>query len=88
MIYIDPLSPCMKNNNWRWNKSCHMFADTEKELIEFARKLKLRDSWIQRKRFVHYDLNESKRELAVFLGAKEVSIKFLIKFVQRNMNAC
>jgi Protein of unknown function (DUF4031) len=54
---------------------CHMFADTEEELDEMAKKLGLRQSWKQGKdysrvgRLVHYDIAKSKRAQAIGLGA-------------------
>jgi hypothetical protein len=54
---------------------CHMFATTEGELDEMARKLGLRESWKQGKDYdragslIHYDIAKSKRSQAISLGA-------------------
>lgn len=51
---------------------CHMFADTNEELEEMARKLRLNRSWQQKPREnigPHYDIAKSKRAEAVRLGA-------------------
>ena len=61
----------------RW---CHLNADTEVELHEFAARLGLRRSWYQPGNqkdgfnwyLSHYDVTERKRALAVRLGAVEV----------------
>jgi hypothetical protein len=58
-----------------------MWTDgTDDELHEFAEKLGLKRSWCQeKKRFRHYDLVRSKRELAIKNGAKELSLKEWLK---------
>lgn len=51
---------------------CHMFADTDEELEEMARKLGLKKEWQQKPRESigpHYDIAKSKRSQAVKLGA-------------------
>lgn len=56
--------------------SCHLTADTEEELHAFAARLGLRRAWFQAKSTTpHYDLTESKRELALKLGAVFVSAR-------------
>lgn len=56
----------------RWS---HLFADTSEELEAFARRLGLRPEWVQHQRThrEHYDLTESKRALALRLGAQPIS---------------
>ena len=72
---VDRLMPCLKNANWRHNKSCHMFAadpDLEK-LHAFASQIGLKRSWFQQDTVMpHYNLNASKRMQAVAKGAVEV----------------
>jgi hypothetical protein len=52
-----------------------MFADTEKELEEMARKLGLKREWRQGENYnwvgelIHYDIAKSKRVKAIQLGA-------------------
>jgi len=73
MIYVDSVRSCIPNPKWRWNKSCHLFADSLNELHEFALKLGLRRSYFQKGSIVpHYDLTENKRKEAVKKGAKEI----------------
>lgn len=73
MIYVDSLRSCIPNRKWRWNKSCHLFADSLEELHEFALKLGLKRSYFQAGSIVpHYDLTKNKREGAVAEGAKEI----------------
>jgi len=75
MVYVDWLM----NHGWRLYskvvKSCHLYADSKKELIAFAKELGLKKRWIQRSRkgVLHYDLTESKRDQAIRLGAHVIS---------------
>jgi hypothetical protein len=51
---------------------CHMFATTNEELEEIARKIGMNPAWQQKPRASigpHYDLAKSKRELAIKHGA-------------------
>lgn len=66
-VYVDPLF-------WPWRGTiwCHMYADTIEELHDMADKIGLRRSWFQdKKHFPHYDLVESKRNMAIRFGAIE-----------------
>lgn len=56
----------------------HLSADTTEELVEFAARLGLRASWIQNPGHVwkeHFDVTDSKRELAIRLGAQPVTMQ-------------
>src|SRR5690242_12621453 len=90
-VYVDELrtirpaddKPQAQRNGNRW---CHMTADTEAELHDFAARLGLKRSWYQvggRKVWhwylSHYDLVPSKRALAVRLGAVEVSLEAMAR---------
>lgn len=67
-VYVDPLM----NHGWKYGASCHMFADSEEELIRFATNMGMRAEWIQRTRFIHFDLTERWRANAVRCGAIEI----------------
>jgi hypothetical protein len=70
----------------RW---CHLFADTEDELHEFAQKIGLRRSWYQipkgpggkgraeptslKAQMWHYDVTEGRRAAALLAGAVQVT---------------
>ncbi len=87
-VYVDQLintKPYRKSENerWNWRQSCHMVAESEQELHEFAARLGLSRSWFQNKHrnplLWHYDLTANKRKQALRLGAKEVaSVTFLL----------
>lgn len=71
-VYVDPIA----NNLWQMYgkmvRSCHLFADTERELHFFACRLGLKRIWAQgldRHGFSHYDLVQGKRTRAIELGA-------------------
>lgn len=78
-VYVDEITNCnpQQNKKWPYKKACHMTADSEEELHMFAAKLGLKRAWFQNKHrnpvMWHYDLTESKRRLAVQLGAKELT---------------
>ena len=76
-VYVDSLKPCVRNAKWKHDKSCHLMADSEEELAEFAARIGLKPSWIQKGRMVHFDLTEAKRRVAVVSGATEVDDRFV-----------
>lgn len=70
-VYVDPVL----NYGWKLGPSCHMFADTVKELKIFAIGIGLKLDWFQlgkRGTFPHFDLTVGKRRLAVARGAIEL----------------
>ena len=72
-VYVDDLMTCIPNANWRWSKSCHLIADDIDELHGFAKRIGMRYLWFQNdSRLPHYDLNESRRRVAVKQGAVEL----------------
>jgi hypothetical protein len=83
-VYVDPLKEWGGSKEFRWKKSCHLFADTVGELHVFAEKLGMKREWFQVKHIPHYDLTERRRQYAVEMGAKEVSTKFLVEFVRQH----
>lgn len=90
-VYVDDmrLQATVPNGNrtvtGRWS---HLFADTIEELETFARQLGLRETWQQNNShgFVHYDIVESRRNMALRLGAKSISwreLPDLLKVIER-----
>ena len=82
-VYVDPLTACLPNSNWKWRHSAHLFADTESELHAFAESLGLKRSWFQdgRPEFPHYDLSPGKHREAIKAGAMAVSREFVVGWV-------
>ena len=60
--------------DFRGMKMSHMGADTLKELHEMADRIGLKRKWFREKGIIpHYDVSESKRELAIQNGAIELN---------------
>lgn len=73
-VYVDRLRPCIKSGAWKWDKSCHLLADSLEELHAFARKIGMKRAWFQNDGgHPHYDLNQSRRAVAVNKGAIEIT---------------
>jgi len=79
MIYVDQLQRWSTKLAIFKHGSCHMLADTDEELHEFARRMSLQRSWFQTNPpwAHHYDLTPAKRAVALRLGAVEVDRTFL-----------
>ncbi len=79
-VYVDnvmvyPREKIAKRAQRYGNRWCHLYADSDAELDEFAQKIGLQQSWKQLHRFVnHFDLTPSQREIAIRAGAAERSI--------------
>ena len=70
-VYVDHSRPCLRNPDWPYDTCCHMWADTEEELHELARRIGLKRRWFQKEpdRLPHYDLTASMRVEALEAGA-------------------
>jgi hypothetical protein len=85
MIYVDEMVPCLRNRNWPYGHSCHLFADTLEELHRFAVAIGLRRDWFQNHpKLPHYDLTFGKRKQAVAKGAIPVDRKKTVEMMERN----
>ena len=75
MIYIDLLSSCVPNKHWPYKHSCHLIADSDAELHDFAKRIGLKRTWHQCKPFgiSHYDLTTHMRRKAINCGAKPLT---------------
>jgi uncharacterized protein DUF4031 len=78
-VYVDEVMhyDAPPNDDWPYLTSCHMFADSLKELIDFAKELGLREEWIQlppKCNLPHFDLTKTKRTLALRKGAIPIKI--------------
>ncbi len=82
-VYVDSMRGCISNKNWKWKQCCHLVADTEKELHQFAKILYLKRSWFQNKTTPHYDLTVGKRKLAIAKGAIAISDKKLVEMIRK-----
>lgn len=83
-VYVDDMrvSATVGRITSRWS---HLFSDTSiEELEEFASKLGLNPSWIQRGEFVHYDLTDNMRARALRLGAENISWRNLATMLEQS----
>jgi hypothetical protein len=71
---------------WRGRHWCHLLADTDDELHEFAAELGLKRAWFQQRAGMpwkdHYDIPEELRRDAVQAGAVEVDLRFVAVHVR------
>ena len=60
---------------------CHMIADSTEELLAMADRIGVQRKWLQAKgtHREHFDICGSKRKLAVQAGAKEITMKELVR---------
>lgn len=77
-VYVDNLVE--GEPPWSGRASCHMMADADWELEAMARKLGIPKHWRHKD---HYDLSWRLRELAIGLGAIEVTSAFLVGLRRR-----
>ena len=83
-VYVDSMRVCVPNKNWKWKQCCHLFANTKKELHQFAKCLYLKRNWFQNKTLPHYDLTSGKRKLAIAKGAIAISDKKLVEMIRKH----
>lgn len=60
---------------WKGQKWCHLLADSLDELHAFAKQIGLKKAWFQeppKTKYPHYDINESRRLVAIKKGAIEI----------------
>lgn len=90
-VYVDtPFAATVVNGGRRLkSRWCHMMADSEAELIEFAERIGLRRSWIQYPGTprVHFDLTAGRRAAAVRNGAIEVTWREMGMMVKKRREA-
>lgn len=85
-VYVDPLFRYGGSKTFRWDRSCHMYADTLDELHVMARSIGLKREWFQdHSDLPHYDLVSTKREKAVELGAVEHTREDMVQFKRRRL---
>ena len=84
-VYVDDLRVSLKSSKWPYSKSCHLVADTIKELAAFAILMKLDNKWFQNKvDLPHFDLTDGMRRKAISLGAIEIDDHHLVAIARRN----
>lgn len=85
-VYVDQLFQHGSDSAprcFRRRKSCHMYADTLKELHAMATSIGLKREWFQdHKSMAHYDLVESRRIAAIQFGAIEHNKYQMVNFMR------
>jgi len=84
-VYVDMMGPCLPNRNWRWRENCHLFADSESELLAFAAAMGMPARWLQKGagKLTHFDLTRGMRARAVRQGALEVDRNTVVLHIER-----
>lgn len=77
-VYVDALI----DYGWHLGKSCHLVADSEQELHEFARLIGCKRSWFQQGKLPHYDLTRYYREAAIARGAGEIDRRGIVRMMR------
>lgn len=74
-VYVDYCK-----NKYQRMLMCHMLADSIEELHDMAEKIGVKKKWFQiDNMFLHYDICQSKRKLAIKNGAIEMNTKDILK---------
>lgn len=68
---------------YRRMKMCHMLADTVEELHEMADKIGIKRKWFQDENTPHYDICQSKKELAISFGAIEADRNKVVELIRK-----
>lgn len=85
-VYVDDMYK-LPIGKFRRMKMSHMIADTEPELHAMAVKIGIARKWFQDPKTMpkvshpHYDICMSKREMAIKLGARAITVKELAAIV-------
>lgn len=84
-VYVDDMHKISMGKYGRMKMS-HMIADTIDELHDMAEKIGIQRKWFQcppRASYPHYDICIAMRKKAIEIyGAKEVTMKELVKIIQ------
>lgn len=86
MIYVDALSGCLVSNNWQHTRFCHLTADTEEELVAFAKRIGCSAGWLQHSRtgMPHFDLTARMRDKAIEHGAVQINRDKVVELIRRH----
>lgn len=83
-VYVDPVLFHGGSKEFKWPRSCHMYADSLDELHRMAEAIGMRRAWFQdREGLPHYDLVPARRMRAIAFGAIEHSRAEMVAFMRR-----
>ena len=86
-VYIDDARIWGRSSRTRRSvRYSHLFADTQAELIDFAARLGMHDSWIRSPGTYreHFVVTETKRQQALILGARSIPYRLGTAELLRN----
>jgi len=78
MVYVDKMK-----QKFRGMIMCHMLADTVSELNTMADKIGIKQKWFQNTKYPHYDICQTKKQLAIQNGAIEVNNHKLVEILNQ-----
>ncbi len=87
MIFVDQLTRTKPSQDWHYGDSCHLTADSEAELHQFATAtLGMKLEWARVVGWTtYYQLTRNKRELALRAGAEEMTPIKAVKLFRRTV---
>ena len=81
-VYVDDMYKIPMGKFGRMKMS-HLGADTIEELMDMADKIGVSRRWFQRDPYPHFDICMSKRVEAIAAGAKEVTMREIVKIISK-----
>lgn len=82
-VYVDAMFPTARSARWPYEEACHLLADSDDELVEFAVSIGLKPKWLQAGSTTHFDLTANKRAQAVAKGALEMNSHELVAWLRQ-----
>ncbi len=91
-VYVDELrnvpSAVGRHGNLHFHRSCHLLADTDDELHEFASRIGCRvPEWAHDGTILHYDLTPWMRGRALAAGARPIGRREVVELILRRRAA-
>ena len=85
MIFVDQLTKTKPSQSWPYGDSCHLTAESEEELHQFATAtLGMKREWARVVGWTtYYQLTRNKREMALRAGAEERTPTNAVKLFRR-----
>ncbi len=83
--YVDPLREVSPSLRWPYHQICCLVGSSLNELHAMAGKLGLKKRWFKNQATLpHYCLTANKRQMALRLGAREVSWPTMKEIIQQS----
>lgn len=85
-VYVDDLFNTKSSRRWPYSRACHLFADSQHELMAFALSIGLQRRWLQGGTLKHFDLTAGKRMQALTRGAIPLSRRSVVERIKDARN--